>query len=75
MLIHPGVLMLEDTSTNGTVVDGNYLRANEKVRSGAEKRRIIKARSLILVIMHLDEEDLDDAMRFIVSIPDRGLVK
>lgn len=67
-----GVLMLEDSSINGTVVDGTLLKARQgdRAKTGEKKlpkRRTINPGSKIQILMHEDQDDLD----FIVQIPRR----
>lgn len=67
-----GVLMLEDSSINGTVVDGTLLKARQGDRSKTgekklPKRRTINPGSKIQILMHEGQDDLD----FIVQIPRR----
>jgi hypothetical protein len=61
-----GVIMLEDQSTNGTVVDGNLLRAKDK-ENGKDYRHTLGLGSMIILTMTPPEEDF----RFIVRIPSR----
>ena len=60
-----GVLMLEDQSTNGTVVDDNLLKA--KSRNPGETKRTLNSGSKIAVLMHTRDADLS----FLVRIPRR----
>lgn len=60
---HLGVLMLEDMSTNGTVVDKNILHS-----SRADKKRMITHGEIIEIILNGHE---NACMRFIVMIPPR----
>lgn len=63
------VTMLEDTSKNGTLVDGKHLKANDG-GSGSEKRRMLTTGCRIEVIC--DESSTNEyMMRFIVEIPKR----
>lgn len=67
-----GVLMLEDSSINGTVVDGTLLKARQgdRAKTGEKKlpqRRTINPGSKIQILMHEGPNDLD----FIVQIPRR----
>ncbi|KKY38292.1 putative meiosis-specific serine threonine-protein kinase mek1 [Diaporthe ampelina] len=67
-----GVLMLEDSSINGTVVDGTLLKARQgdRAKTGEKKlpkRRTINPGSKIQILMHEGQDDLD----FIVQIPRR----
>jgi pSer/pThr/pTyr-binding forkhead associated (FHA) protein len=67
-----GVLMLEDSSINGTVVDGTLLKARlgDRPKTGEKKlpkRRTINPGSKIQILMHEGQDDLD----FIVQIPRR----
>ncbi|KAK7741466.1 Protein kinase protein rad53 [Diaporthe eres] len=67
-----GVLMLEDSSINGTVVDGTLLKARQgdRTKTGEKKlpkRRTINPGSKIQILMHEGQDDLD----FIVQIPRR----
>lgn len=67
-----GVLMLEDASINGTVVDGTLLKARQgdRAKTGEKKlpkRRTINPGSKIQILMHEGQDDLD----FIVQIPRR----
>lgn len=61
-----GVIMLEDQSTNGTVVDGVLLRAKDK-ENGKDYRHTLELGSMIVLTMTPPEEDF----RFIVRIPQR----
>lgn len=61
------VPMLEDTSTNGTLVDGKLLQASVK-GPGSEKRRMLTTGCRIEVLC---ENSATDMMRFIVEIPKR----
>lgn len=56
-----GVLMLEDRSTNGTIVNGKLLRANK------DPSRILNNGTTVEVLSHVDFNDL----KFIVRIPKR----
>lgn len=67
-----GVLMLEDTSMNGTIVDGTMLKARESkgARPGERKppkQRTLNPGSQVKVLMAEREDDLN----FIVQIPRR----
>lgn len=64
-----GVLMLEDSSMNGTVVDGTILKAKERVtrQVQAPRKQTLNAGSQIKVLMAESEDDL----LFIVQIPRR----
>ena len=59
-----GILMLEDMSTNGTIVDGKLLKGKEK---NYDKRRMIHAGSIISLITTTPEEEI----KFFVRIPAR----
>lgn len=50
-----GVLMLEDTSTNGTIVDSTLLRGGNPL-PGYEKRRMISAGSIIELFLKTEEK-------------------
>ena len=67
-----GVLMLEDTSTNGTWVDHNLLQMKPG-HAGQKSRRTIQQGSMIEILLSAP----DPCMRFIVNIPsrDRGEAK
>ncbi|KAL2159176.1 hypothetical protein VTH06DRAFT_2608 [Thermothelomyces fergusii] len=58
-----GVLMLEDMSTNGTVVDGRLL----KKKDGVETTRTLESGSKVQILMHEPGRDLT----FLVRIPIR----
>lgn len=60
------VPMLEDSSKNGTLVDGNFLQGKAK-GPGSEKRRMLTTGCRIEVLCDLSE----CVMRFIVEIPKR----
>jgi hypothetical protein len=60
-----GVLMLEDMSTNGTVVDGVLLK--KKDGPGAETKRTLNSGSKIKILMHEAGRDIV----FLVRIPVR----
>lgn len=67
-----GVLMLEDSSMNGTVVDGTMLRGKEGkgARAGEKKlpkRRTLNPGSQVQILMAEREDDL----HFLVQIPPR----
>ena len=61
-----GVIMLEDQSTNGTVINGHLLRAKEK-ENGKDYRHTLENGSIIILTMTPPEKDF----RFIVRIPQR----
>lgn len=61
-----GVLMIEDQSTNGTMVDGDLLRAKDK-ENGLRHQHTLQLGSIIILTMTPPEEDF----RFIVRIPQR----
>lgn len=64
-----GVLMLEDCSINGTIVDGTMLRARE-AKPGEKKlpkRRTLNAGSQVKILMAEREDDF----QFVVQIPRR----
>ena len=58
-----GVVMLEDTSTNGTIVDGQLL----KRKTTEFVRRTLNSGSIIKVLMHESKRNLE----FLVRIPRR----
>jgi len=60
------VIMLEDQSTNGTIVDGTLLRAKDK-ENGRESKITLEHGSVISLTVTPHEEDF----RFIVRIPQR----
>lgn len=60
-----GVLMLEDSSTNGTVVDEKLLKS--KCNNANSVRRTLTSGSTIKILMHKDSSDLC----FMVRIPRR----
>lgn len=64
-----GVLMLEDTSTNGTVVDGTLLKGRQGKPGDQKlsKQRTINSGSLLKVLLYEDQADL----AFMVKIPYR----
>jgi hypothetical protein len=61
-----GVIMLEDQSTNGTLVEGQLLRAKEK-ENGHPYKHTLQQGSLIALIVTPPEENL----KFVVRIPQR----
>ncbi|KAH8884000.1 Pkinase-domain-containing protein [Thozetella sp. PMI_491] len=61
-----GVLMLEDTSTNGTLVEDNLLKAKTRNPPG-ETRRTLTSGSKIAILMHKRPADLV----FLVRVPRR----
>lgn len=69
-----GILVIEDTSTNGTSVDSVNLYANTKLHPGADQSRMITGGSMISVLKGNKTSDLEHSMRFIVSIPSRDRV-
>ncbi|PYI18115.1 Pkinase-domain-containing protein [Aspergillus violaceofuscus CBS 115571] len=62
-LTQDGILMLEDTSTNGTIVDNCRLRKTQK-----EKSRMLVNGSVIQV---MNGDHASDEVRFIVRMPSR----
>lgn len=62
-----GSVMLEDQSTNGTVVDNKLLRKPDPRRQSAAHRRILESGSQIKIIMVNTDSDL----MFLVRIPRR----
>jgi len=65
-LNHSGVLMLEDTSTNGTWVDKVQLQS-KGMRAGQKPRRTIQGGSIIEILLSSPEP----CMRFVVKVPPR----
>jgi hypothetical protein len=61
-----GIIMLEDQSTNGTVINGYLLRGKDK-ENGKDYRHTLENGSIIDLTMTPPEEDF----RFIVRIPQR----
>ncbi|KAK0650455.1 Serine/threonine-protein kinase RAD53 [Lasiodiplodia hormozganensis] len=61
-----GVLMLEDASTNGTMIDDTHLKAKSK-EPGAQKTKMLQPGSMITILSPLREE----IVKFIVRIPDQ----
>ncbi|KAL1864070.1 hypothetical protein VTK73DRAFT_6178 [Phialemonium thermophilum] len=69
-LNHYGILMLEDQSTNGTIVDKTLLKFKSRRQSPGKKadtKRVLTSGSIIQILMHTDSNDL----RFLVRIPRR----
>ncbi|KAK6072538.1 Serine/threonine-protein kinase RAD53 [Seiridium cupressi] len=64
-----GVLMLEDTSTNGTIVDDVMLKKKRDGRDGQpnQTRRTLESGTNIKILMHENAHD----MEFIVRMPHR----
>ncbi|WEW58635.1 Protein kinase protein rad53 [Emydomyces testavorans] len=60
-----GILMLQDTSTNGTVVDNTHIRRDRK--GGASTTQMLISGSIIQVI----GSDISSGIKFIVRIPSR----
>lgn len=60
-----GVVMLEDLSTNGTIVDTHLLKG--KAKGPVSKQRTLTSGSRVKILMH--EEDMD--LEFMVRIPRR----
>lgn len=67
-----GILMLEDTSTNGTVVGAKYLHADTNKHPNAVKRQMLDNMTMISLLMSNKETKSEDQMRFVVSIPSRS---
>jgi len=61
-----GVIMLEDQSTNGTVVEGKLLKFKDKENDSPYKYTLLQG-SLISLVMTPPDEDI----RFVVRIPQR----
>ncbi|ROT39843.1 hypothetical protein SODALDRAFT_139146 [Sodiomyces alkalinus F11] len=61
-----GVVMLEDQSTNGTIVDSHLLRGKNP-NDKADVRRTLTHGSRIKILMHAEARDLE----FLVRIPKR----
>lgn len=72
-----GVLMVEDTSTNGTIVDSVVLTRHNNAL-GVESRRMISPGSIIEVLLHSKNTKKNtrelEVLKFIVSIPSRDHV-
>lgn len=66
-----GVLMLDDTSTNGTHVDTKVLRGGHRV-PGAEPRRMIAGGSIIELMLATENRKATGVLKFIVSVPTRN---
>lgn len=71
-LNNSGIIMLEDTSTNGTLVDQMLLGGKRKVGSvlvikGKASQRVLAAGSIIEIL----SDNLADVIKFIVRIPSR----
>lgn len=62
-----GVLMIEDTSTNGTWVDDIHLQSKD-LRSGPKPRRTIQGGSIIQILQSRG----DPIVKFVVAIPPRN---
>ncbi len=62
-----GVPMIEDTSTNGTLVEGKLLQASGK-DPGTEKRRMLTGGCIIQVLCH---DSANNEIKFIVKFPER----
>ncbi|KAF7585738.1 hypothetical protein BBP40_010178 [Aspergillus hancockii] len=62
-LTEDGIIMLEDTSTNGTIVDNCRLRKSQK-----ENSRMLTNGSVIQV---MNGDQTSDEVRFVVRIPNR----
>ncbi|MCJ1466193.1 hypothetical protein MMC07_004812 [Pseudocyphellaria aurata] len=69
-----GVVMLEDTSTNGTFVDDTPLYGDSVRFPRAEKRRMLHHGSVIKVVLDYKNTNLEDTIRFIVKFPSRDRV-
>ena len=61
-----GIVMIEDTSSNGTWVDTVHLQAKLK-DSGRRPTRTIQAGSIIEILV----KSPDECMRFVVNVPPR----
>lgn len=67
-----GVLMLEDTSTNGTLVDSHHLKGNPKpTETWFEKKRMLNSGSIIEVLLDIKAAKKENVIRFIVKFPSR----
>lgn len=67
-----GILMLEDTSTNGTAVGAKYLHADTNKHPNAVKKQMLDNMTMISLLMSNKETNSEDQMRFVVSIPSRA---
>jgi serine/threonine protein kinase len=65
-LTKAGVLMLQDTSTNGTLVDNSHLA--RKQRSGADEASRMLQNGSIISIIGSDKKEI----KFLVRVPNRG---
>ncbi|KAI9806700.1 MAG: hypothetical protein M1825_006157 [Sarcosagium campestre] len=74
-----GILMLQDTSTNGTLVDDNLLRCPKALQTTAAQRacdgdsRVLTSSCQITLIAHPDQPDTE--LKFVVRIPNRGAME
>ena len=67
-----GVLMLQDTSTNGTYVDDVELQGPKGRRSPRdESQRMISSGSVIEILLSSSDEKKVNVLKFIVKIPSR----
>lgn len=62
-----GSIMLEDTSTNGTVIDNEVLRARNRTNGSGLKYRNVLQHGAVITLLHPPEGDI----KFIVRIPFR----
>ncbi|KAK8125079.1 Serine/threonine-protein kinase RAD53 [Apiospora kogelbergensis] len=62
-----GVVLLEDQSTNGTIVDDILLKKKNAEDGSGSVRRMIESGSTVKVFMHQNNDDL----QFIVRVPRR----
>lgn len=70
-LNHHGILMLEDTSTNGTIVDGMVLRGNRSTdHSGKSQPKMTLHQGAMIEIPTTTKEN-GELIRFVVNIPQR----
>ena len=68
-----GVLMLEDTSTNGTIVDSIPLKGGEQSPE-YESKRMLNSGAIIEILLDPHEIRITEVMKFIVKVPSRDHV-
>lgn len=72
-LNHNGILMLEDTSTNGTVVDNVVLRGDRYISPTGESQPRTTLHQGALIEVLTSKSRSGDLVRFVVNIPSRDL--
>lgn len=72
-LNHYGILMLEDTSTNGTIVDGIVLRGDRGIDHAGNSQPRMTLHQGAMIEVPTASSNHGETIRFVVNIPSRDM--